>query len=181
MTIADLQRLLPLPPNPRHNDPKTWPVTEANLDLQLPPEWKQFGELYGSGTIRHALERHSYIWIYNPLSPNFPERVRSVCDLQRQTEEFHGETFELHPFYPDDDGFFPLGEDDCENSFWFHMNGHPAGWQIVVWGGFGSGRVQAYSLTLIEFLNNFISGELPIPGYDGGFPDGVVFQSDKRT
>lgn len=186
VTIQDLLKIVSPPDKPRHAlahsvSRMSWERCQQELAIVLPDEWRQIAEHYGSGSFRDKNSPHSFICIYNPLSPNFRELVIRVCDEQRETEEFHGQHFELHPFFPDDGGYFPVGEDDCENTFWYRTSPMSQVWPIVVWGGFGSGRVREFQISLIEFLVQLFNNDISLfNDVKPPFQDGVHFVADKR-
>lgn len=178
--IDQLQQILRHATSPKHRDKRPfWERSQLELGVRLPVEWCSFAEVYGSGTIRTAPNDRSYTWIYNPLSPRFSYQVKKACKAQNDLAAAVGEPIGVYPVYPEPTGYFPIGEDDWENTFWFQMNGDVEQWPIYIW-QVALDRVHRVNLRLDSFLHRLLLGELGIGSYSDR-PSSFVFVPDRPT
>lgn len=177
--ILKLRQILTQATTPKHTDKRTfWDRSQNELGVQLPKAWCTVAENYGSGTIRTALNARSYTWIYNPLSPRFTQQVAKVCDAQNKLVKAHGGPLAIYPLYPEANGYFPLGEDDSENTFWFQMIDNADRWPIVVW-EVALDNVLRFDMPLDAFLASLLSGDLGVETYTS--QSSLVFVADRPT
>ena len=192
MSIGQLTRLIPPPPEPLHADVRAWDETQRRLGITLPDEWRVFAATYGSGLIESVDKRLS-LWIYNPLSPNFVDKVLSwqnrlypeVLDcIEDETERARRESI-----YPKPHGEFPFGEDatDWRTSLWFDTATAtgPDAWPIVVWAGGRCNRsgpsCERFSFVagMTDFLVQWLSGAIVLPTWAKG-PHTFSFRPDSK-
>jgi hypothetical protein len=146
------------------------------------------GETYGSGRFQQSNERLDWIWLYNPLSPHFATKVRSVREdrLHPEVLEYtelslgRSERERRDHVYPVPGGDIPIMEGpDWIRTLWFRRYPHPEdpeSWRIVVWEG---GRENEYDKSavypehLITFLLKWFTGEILVDGYLE-YQDGVL-------
>lgn len=128
MTITSLSRVLPPPPSPKETK-GDWLAFEGAIGTQLPDDFKEFIETYGSGTIGN------FISVLNPFSSR--ENLNLATQARRQLdalERLHKDFGERRPYelYPTKGGLLPVAITDNGDVVHWLTNGDPNDWVIVV-------------------------------------------------
>jgi hypothetical protein len=128
MTSTFLSRIMPPPANPVEAG-GSWSYVEERLGVELPEDFKDFIQLYGSGRIDR------FVSVLNPFSTrptlNLLEQSTRQLDALRELHDYFGEQnpFEL---YPTAGGLLPVAITDNGDVIHWLTSGNPADWTIVV-------------------------------------------------
>ena len=157
MSISELKRLVPPPENPFEvGTLAQWREIEAQLDTNLPRDYREFVFAYGSGLFA------GFYRIYNPFAAsefiNLLTQGKRVCQYNRESRRSFPKRFP-YPYYPEVGGLLPWGNDQNGNDYFWLTDGPPTKWIVVQDENRGTGlRRQAYSLT--EFLVGILQRNL---------------------
>lgn len=151
MTIASLSSVMPPPANPIEAR-GSWSDVEGVLGAQLPDDYRDFIERYGSGTIDH------FITILNPFSVRptlnlLEQSKRQLNALRDLRENFH----EQNPFelYPSHGGLLPVAITDNGDVIHWLTCPNRDSWAIVV-NEARSPDYQKFECSLTDFLTGII-------------------------
>lgn len=160
--LARLVRLLAPPPEPSEVPKESdWADAESVLGRPLPPDYKRFVEIYGSGSIGEFLE------IRNPASQNEFVRLTDAHEAQmailRQVrQQLPAEV--PYPLHPEAGGLILWAESsngDC--CYWLaDPLDRPERWPVVVGEARGP-RWDRYNRTMTTFLADLIEGTIVVP------------------
>ena len=128
MSVASLSQIMPPPPVPI-DAVGDWGDVERAIGTNLPNDFKNFIELYGSGTIGR------FITVYNPFSFRteinlIDQSRRQLSALQELREEFTWDR--VYSLYPNPGGLFPVAVTDNGDFIYWLTEGIPDEWTIVV-------------------------------------------------
>jgi hypothetical protein len=109
--------------------PDGWPDIEAALGTALPGDFKDFTELYGSGTV------DDFLYLFNPFAAgedgNLLVEKDRVLAAYRQTRARFPERLSLPPF-PEPGGVLPLGRTDNGDELYWVTEGQPDEWPLAL-------------------------------------------------
>jgi len=152
MTLDSLQRIMPPPAHPYNTGaPDQWPSVEAQLGFQLPQDYKDFINTYGTGLIA------GFMVIVSPWCPNYVDNL--IGDYNGLLTAFRlarERNLCPYPLFPEPDGLFPWGSDDQGHRLFWHQVGHPDKWPIVV-GSPDGPFFWSYQQTLTDLLVAWLS------------------------
>lgn len=158
MSTTELRTLLTPPLVPEHVPTEDgWNYAEQTLGTELPLDYKEFLEVYGSGKI------DDFLWVLNPASPNpYGNLITCWRDQQGVFEHMQNGSaplrYELHPASP---GLLPLGQTDNGDTMFYLCNGKPSDWKIA-WLPSRDEDVQVFDMGLTEFLVAAMRHELDV-------------------
>jgi len=158
MSLNQLLTLVALPDCPQEVGlPESWPTIEATLGTQLPNDYKEFINLFGSGVFA------GYIRTTNPFSlyPRFrlEEQIASADRTLAQLKNFYTEDFRNVVSYPQPGGLLVFANTlDGELLFWRTV-GEPDAWTITII-NLISGRIEEYQMSMAEFYISYVKGEI---------------------
>lgn len=128
MSVSSLSRVLPPPLGPVETR-GSWESVEGALGSKLPDDFKEFIEIYGSGTIGR------FISVLNPFSEkenlNLLEQSRRQLDALRT---LHSDFGERNPYelFPAAGGLLPVALTDNGDVIHWLTNQSAVAWTIVV-------------------------------------------------
>lgn len=162
--IEELKRLAPPPTQPvACGIYELWQSVEQALSLQLPEDYKQFINTYGSGGF------YDFLSIVSPFDRDngFSENSNQLKWLAFETEQYKEmkETFGIDapskfPFnaYPEPEGLMAIGGIETGGNIYYLTEGAPQQWTIVIYAeDFYEFAWCKKSLT--EFLVDWLSGD----------------------
>jgi hypothetical protein len=151
MTIETLLAAVPPPAAPFDAFAGPWDPIEAELGRAMPPDYKDFVRLYGTG---HFME---FLGVSIPRSSNPNVRLESF--VPRTCEAFRGVDGLPYPLWPNADGLLPFGvTDDGDQLFWL-PRGTPPNWGVVVWYR-GLFEVETFDCDMTDFLAGLATGDI---------------------
>jgi hypothetical protein len=157
MSIEALLKVLPAPSHPLQTFSGPWEPIEA-----LPPDYKQFVEIYGFG---YFME---YLGIAVPRSRNentcLEFGVVSFSDLWKSYFQDGDEPYQL---WPEPEGLIWFGSTDNGEDLLWLPRGSPETWPIVVR---GHHNYEILDCDLTTFLAGLITGDI-VPD---AFPDDLL-------
>jgi hypothetical protein len=169
MSIEALIKVVPPPAAPFEAFNGPWEPIEAQLKTALPPDYKDFVRVYGSGYWMQ------FFGIYVPRSRNpnvrLESQVPAICATFFDDEN-------PYPLWPDPGGLIPVGQTDNGDYMFWLSQGPPADWGVVVWdrGLFGFER---FDCDLTTFLARLATGEiLPKEFPEDLLPSECLFRPD---
>jgi hypothetical protein len=172
MTIETLLAAVPPPVAPFEAFAGPWEAVEAEVGTALPPDYKDFVRLYGSG---HFME---FLGVSVPRSLNPNVRLESY--VPKTCEALCGADGLTYPLWPNAEGLLPFGAtDDGDQLFWL-PRGTPPNWGVVVWYR-GLFEVENFDCDMTNFLAGLATGDV-VPR---DFPSDLrtcehLFRSDAR-
>jgi hypothetical protein len=149
--VDELAQCVPTPLLPVYAlPPRDWKLLQAELNLAFPGDLLEYAGVYGSGVFLGEITTR--LWLYNPFSPHYKERVVRECD--RLKEGFNAGGIEAVPFpiYPTKGGLFPLGTDDCGTRIWWLTRKDQEFWPVVIQWALGADGFRVIRTTLLAFL-----------------------------
>jgi hypothetical protein len=153
--LDELIAIAPPPPDPAH--PIDWAASREKLGVDLPPDYVELAERYGSGSFEAGI---------GPWVPGHPNRA---LDLLRRVDGVRdvlrviiagGEEM---PYAPDD--LVPWAVDEAGNFIWWHMTdrARPEDWPVVAFESRGDEWLY-FDGGAVAFLVAILSRRI-----DGGF------------
>jgi hypothetical protein len=175
MTIENLIKAVPPPLTPIEAFKGPWDEVEAELGTALPPDYKDFVRLYGSGYFMQ------FLGVAVPRSRNPNTRLES--HVPGVSESFRGFiTFEdvSYAVWPTPGGLVPFGTTDNGDDLFWLSNGAPSEWRVVVFGR-GLLRFEAFDCDLTDFLAGLATGAILPEDFPGDLlPCDRLFQPHTR-
>jgi hypothetical protein len=155
MTIDRLSSLAP-PPAGTTIDPDRWQAVENALHLQLPADYKELVEQYGSGRFAN------FLTIFTPFARNgylnLLAQRELALDAYRTIREKHPDAAPF-PAHPEPGGLLPWGQTDNGDMVYWLTEGPSDSWPIVVIESRHAFHEQ-YPLSTTEFLSQLLEGRL---------------------
>jgi hypothetical protein len=152
-----MQELVKLVPPPEVPVAATgdWDHIEAQLRLAFPPDYKEFIQTYGAGTLCELFEIVSPFQLIDPPRAFWANWARFYTAMVEQ-----GETIP-YPYYPLAPGLLPCGTYGTVNILNWYTCGPPSEWQILYYdrdhGFFPTGG------GLVSLLVSLLKGQPPLP------------------
>ncbi len=146
--IRLLRRLLPPPKRPLENQ-GDWSAIEEELQIELPDDYKQFIELYGTGSISN------FINVYNPFTSNAIFELRCAVRRLEALNNIENKRFDILPVK---NGLLAWGKDANGDEFLWHTKGSPSRWPIRVF--IKSRTFPYFNVSMTEFLVACIQGKV---------------------
>jgi hypothetical protein len=175
-----LFNLIPPPSDPRETGtPKSWQKIEARLGLQLPPDYKNCIDYYGTGSFG------DFIIVYSPFAQNEYLNLFYALDTLHQahrqvqlTGNPNWTAVDPYALYPDEDGLLPWGcTANLGETFFWQVKGAPETWETVFY-HLRSGEYEVWKYPLTGFLVRLLTGQIESVLLPDDFPpidDGVSF------
>jgi hypothetical protein len=143
-----------------------WRAVEGALGFALPQDYKDFVDIYGSGSV------DGFLWVLNPFSrnPNLNlfDQAKSRLNAQRGfSKDFGGKA--PYPLHPDANGLFPWAVTDNGDVFYWLCKGLPSAWRVVICDSRCS-RWQTFDAGVGEILKGIVKNELRIECFPSDFP-----------
>jgi hypothetical protein len=152
------------PAETRHGN--DWQSIEGKLGTELPVDYKEFINIYGTGVVDH------FLWVLNPFSKNKHLNLLDAGTSQlralRQLRDDFGEDIP-YPFFPDVDGLLPWARTDNGDVIYWSCNGSPSNWRIVVNESRGP-RWREFELSTSAFLLEVVTRRLRVDVFPDDFP-----------
>jgi hypothetical protein len=171
--IENLLRAVPPPRAPFEAFSGPWEPLEAELGTPLPPDYKAFVRLYGSGYFMRFLG----VTVPRSHNPNtrFEHRLRRTCEV---FEAFDDED-RVFPLWPNPGGLLPFGGTDNGDELFWLPQGTPEDWKVVVWDR-GMMRFEVLDCDLTDFLAGLATGAMSADAFPELLPCEHMFQSGAR-
>ena len=157
---------MPPPTNPVEvPSDKDWINVESQFGFDLPEDYKNFIQAYGSGRIC------KFMWIFNPVSKNenlnLEDQIKLQLDVLSELQEYG----EVLPFklYPEAGGLLPFGVTDNGDVLFWQTIGQPRDWQVIV-NEARSPEWAIYHMSMSEFLFKILQKELICDIFPTSFP-----------
>lgn len=168
--IHEIVTLLPPPKLPKNNI-GDWRAVATDIGIELPRDFKDFTELYGS------VKFCDYLFVHTPFP--WSQRARSFrLDIGREYDAIPGgRTNVPYPDFPNTGGLLVAGATDNGDLFSWITEGDPDEWGIFFWVFPGLHAFTFRDLNLTGFLAEILSLRSPL------FPDHLpeyFFGSDQR-
>jgi hypothetical protein len=154
MSIDAMKQLIPSPlPSRVDHD---WEAVERRLGIQLPVNYKDFVDNYGTGVVAEFLA------VLSPFTEN-----RNLNLLDKGTEMLAGyrQLHQAHPreypfeAFPSLVGVFPWAVTDNGDELYWLMEGPPDEWPTIVWAT-PSGMYERHDTTSVKLIAMWIDGTL---------------------
>ena len=153
------------PPSHRIFDDTAWASFDANADLRLPNDFKQFISIYGCGAI------DDFIWVLDPFSkdPNLSiEKSNYFIETYAEMrQEFLSDY--PRPDYPAEGSFLPWAVTDNGETLVWSVNGEPDSWKVAVHSS-DQGEEEVYDFGCVEFLSRLLSRDFSSKIIPSQFP-----------
>ncbi len=177
--FSDLRLLMPEPKFPIDVDTVFAEKNQEELGILFPDDYLAFGRIYGTGTIIVHLDGESfYTWhIVSPFCPQYPAYVRKFSEIRTEDRAFYG-SFDLPlGIFPEAGGLLPFGTRDDLNFTWRTV-GEPKDWTVVVIWAYDRGGYVTTELGFSDFLVQFLTRQLAIPGYEPWDTQRISFEPE---
>jgi hypothetical protein len=158
---------------------KLWDQVARKLGLELPSDYREFVEAYGSGSLA------GFIQVYNPYSESpysLLERIEKVCQVYRSLKSSEGDRQVPFPIHPDRPGLLPWAQNDVGNYMFWLTEGAPEKWPVVLSQG-RSDKWERFDMGMLTFLIKALTHGLKSKIWPDDFPDPdspIVFTPEKR-
>lgn len=171
MTIDRLCGVVPPPQNPAEAFQGPWDPVEAQLGTRLPPDYKEFVRLYGSGYFMEFLGVG--VPSVQNVNVRLEAKVPAVSDVFRAMDG----GLPKHPYryWPEPGGLIPFGSTDNGDYLLWLPDGAPEQWKVVVWDR--GGDFEVFDCDLTDFLAGVATGAIRPKAFpDDVWPGGLLFQ-----
>jgi len=151
--------------------PGAWPSIEDQIGSPLPRDYKEYINIYGTGSLG------GFLWPYNPFSKNqnlnLLRRAQLDASALRQLREEFGEEEVPFPLHPEPGGLLSWGVTDNGDGLYWLTVGDPDAWPVVVNEARGP-QFERYEESATSFLARLISGEIVSEALPAGVFEGEV-------
>jgi hypothetical protein len=167
MALHSLESILPRPSNPQEATANyDWTNVEGELGTQLPIDYKEFINEYGTGKI------DDFLVILNPFSQNkfvnLIERGRrelsAWLDLKQRFPQYYTDVL-----FPSPGGLFPFAGTDNGNSIFWRTNGVPEAWTVTIFDPRGPEHFD-YNGGMADFLSAVLTQSIQCDVFPRQFP-----------
>jgi hypothetical protein len=171
MTIENLIKAVPPPAAPFEPFQGRWGPIEIALGTPLPPDYKDFARLYGSGGFM------DFVLIAVPGADGGVRFARWVGEICRDFTHMERESPTI--YWPIPGGLLPLGHTTNGDNLFWQTRGPPETWRIAVWdrgGPFGE-NIEMFDCDLTDFLAGLATGAITPEAFpDDFFPYEPLFE-----
>jgi hypothetical protein len=160
--LRELQILVPPPSDPK-NTKGNWSSIEAEMGLVFPDDYKQFIELYGTGTLCSLIEIGSPFL----LGETYRMSVREAWIIRTGVYHQHDQFLESpspYSYYPEIPGLLPCATDSSGDIIGWLTNVDPELWYLV-YRNRENGYFELPEMGFVEFFVAALRGEVPMPEY----------------
>ncbi|QKW20425.1 SMI1/KNR4 family protein [Kitasatospora sp. NA04385] len=158
--LAALRVLTPPPEHPYLGSGHTWTSLAAALGTELPTDYREFMELYGSGHLGGWLRLHT------PLrngTHDFIEHQRDTSENYAFFREDDPEEYPL-PVWPEPGGFLPFATSrDGDELGWLAQGPDPDRWPLAIWPRHAD-QGPPLEGGLVDVLLAWLRREIDVPG-----------------
>lgn len=155
MAIADLLRVVASPNQPvEQGDAEQWTAVQEALGTSLPGDYRDFGQVYGSGYFGTRM-----LEVLNPFSIDFLGMLSGQCNWLREVRGLGRRSNVPYGVFPDQPGWFPWGHDPNGHWYCWLTQGEPDEWPIILLADNYS-SFQQLEMSLTSFLAGFLSDQL---------------------
>jgi hypothetical protein len=152
------------PAETRHGN--DWRSVEKKLGTELPADYKELINVYGTGVVDH------FLWVLNPFSKNKNLNLLDAGNAQlialRQLRAEFGEDIP-YPVFPESNGLLPWAKTDNGDVVYWSCKGPTSNWPIVVNESRGP-RWREFQLSTSEFLLEVVTRRLRVDVFPEDFP-----------
>ncbi|USA45403.1 SMI1/KNR4 family protein [Acinetobacter sp. C26M] len=169
MSIDDLVKEM-LPPKepsevPNNLNNQLWDTIESKLGLVIPNDYKEFIQIYGSGSI------DSFLTIFNPFSENI--NINLIDQLYVQSEVYkdlksYGEEVP-YDFFPLKNGILPFGMTDNGDVLFWQVNDLPKEWNVII-NEARSSNWDVLKISMTDFLLGILQRKVVCNFFPSTFP-----------
>jgi len=154
MIAERITQIVASPAEPRETGTsKNWEKIEKRLGLQLPQDYKNVIDAYGTGSF------DDFIIVYNPFAENEYLNLFYALDTLHQADhqtQLLGDPVwtAVHPFelYPAPEGLLPWGcTTNLGDTFFWQIKGLPSTWETIFY-NLRSGEYEVWKYPMSEFL-----------------------------
>ncbi|WP_041741179.1 SMI1/KNR4 family protein [Collimonas fungivorans] len=176
MTIKELTAMLQPPEFPIEAPPPGgWLEVERRLKTALPQDYKDYVEIFGSGTVSN------FLWILNPFSANpnlnLEQQLKTQTDVLKDLRNY-GEDVPYRCF-PQAGGIFPFALSDNGDVLHWLTNGLPAERTVVVNEARGP-EWQHFDLSMADFVTGVLAKKFSCQIFPSNFPEQFPNFSPRR-
>ncbi|HEU4962862.1 MAG TPA: SMI1/KNR4 family protein [Bacilli bacterium] len=129
---------------------------EELLGTSLPPDYKEFIDMYGTGSI------NEFLWVLNPFEKNeylnLVLQNKVALDAYSVSKSQFPEDFP-HNVFPESNGLLLWGGTDNGDELFWLTKGAPDVWSLVIYET-RSCEYSEYDCTMSQFLYDILSGTL---------------------
>ena len=166
--LTTLAKILPPPLEPQETGTADlWPQVETELQLPMPPDYRDFVGRYGTGCI------DDFLWVDTPFTRlrGLQLRLRSASQLEafRVLKETASPDMVPYPVFPERGGVFPWGGTDNGDVLCWLTTGPPSDWTVAINESRGP-MWEEYDCSMVEFLVKLLSREIRSDLLPEGFP-----------
>lgn len=171
--MNQLRDLISPPQNPQDSGkPKAWEKIEKRLGILLPPDYKDFIDIYGTGSF------DDFVIVYNPFAQNEYLNLLYALDTLHQADkqtQLLGDPVwtAVHPFqlYPTPEGLLPWGcatpavlprrQWHCTlgGTLFWQIKGPPETWETIFY-NLRSGEYEVWKHPMSEFLARLFNRQI---------------------
>lgn len=129
MSVNDIIAIMSPPSTPFEVPAKgQWLNVESQLGTALPDDYKEFVQVYGTGSV------DNFLWIFNPVSKN--ENINLLAQIKTQLAvlielQSYGETIP-YKLFPAEGGLLPFAITDNGDVLFWQSVGDPNDWTVLV-------------------------------------------------
>ncbi len=152
-----------------NNDKNNWDMAEVQLQTELPSDYKEFINEYGTGSI------NNFLWILTPFDEdeymNLFIRGQEIIKAYTESKINEPEYFE-HNVFPIKGGILPWGYTDNGDELYWLTEGNCDEWKIVVYESRSSDFYE-YNMGIVQFIYELISKKIICPAFPDDFPGDI--------
>lgn len=127
MAVDELVKVVSPPYTPEDAPVEgSWKHVVEAVGFDLPQDYRDFGERYGTGTFSQGFLR-----VVNPFAPWYRKFIDKECEILRELEEAAGNPMP-YPVYPKRPGLLPWGSDESGHTMYWFTEGPPDQWPIIL-------------------------------------------------
>ena len=163
MSISLLLKVVSPPLNPRETgNPEQWLEVEKRVGVPLPPDYKEFIGLFGTGGF------NDFIYPFNPFTGRTHLNLINGLAEQHEAERVKRLNFRddptsiVHPFelFPAADGLLPCGTTtNFGDYFFWQVKGNPDEWKVVLY-NLRDGDYEMFATNFTGFISGVLTGDI---------------------
>ena len=152
--------------NFENNDLQKWIEAELQIGIELPLDYKEFINAYGTGS------RNDFMWILTPFDKseyiNFTTMGPKICKAY-VTSKLTCPDYFKHDVFPTTGGILPWGYTENGDELYWLTEGNSNEWKIIVYESRSSDFYE-YNMGMVQFIYELITKKITCPAFPDYFP-----------
>lgn len=147
-------------------DVQKWAEIESRMGTELPSDYKEFINEYGTGNI------NNFMWILTPFDENeYVNLFKMGMKISEayMTSKLYNPDFFKHDVFPVVGGILPWGYTENGDELYWLTEGESDDWKVIVYESRSSDFYE-YSMGFVQFIYELISKKITCSAFPDDFP-----------